>query len=187
MKRWIAAGVAFIQIVTWTPAAFASGVQDAGDIPVDSSHFPDESFRSWILNPGNLNGAGSDAVLTAEERSAVTEINVSGQNIADLTGIGHFSSLLVLNCSKNSLTSLDLSGNPELIQLYSRHNQLTQLDVSRNTKLKFIETFDNQLTSFDCTMLPDLEFLHIDYNKLTTLDMSQNPKDPSLQTTNWTS
>lgn len=54
-------------------------------------------------------------------------------------------------------------------------------------KLKFIETFDNQLTSFDCTMLPDLEFLHIDYNKLTTLDMSQNPKDPSLQTTNWTS
>ena len=35
-------------------------------------------------------------------------------------------------------------------------------------------------------MLPDLEFLHIDYNKLTTLDMSQNPKDSSLQTTNWT-
>ena len=135
-------------------------MQDAGDIPVDSSHFPDESFRSWILNPGNLNGAGSDAVLTAEERSAVTEINVSEQNIADLTGIGYFSSLLVLNCSKNSLTSLDLSQNALLEELSCSSNRLTALDLSSNPNLKSVYCASNRLTSLNVTGCARLQSLN---------------------------
>ena len=151
-------------------------MQDAGDIPVDSSHFPDESFRSWILNPGNLNGAGSDAVLTAEERSAVTEINVSGQNIADLTGIGHFSSLLVLNCSKNSLTSLDLSQNALLEELSCSSNRLTALDLSSNPNLKSVYCASNRLTSLNVTGCARLQSLNCEKNYLTSLDLSGNPE-----------
>ena len=89
--------------------------------------------------------------------------------------IGRCPALRDLNCEKNRLGELDLSGNPALEQLYCRHNQLTRLDVAHNPELVFIETFDNQLTFFDPSPLQKLEFLHIDYNKLTTLDMSQNP------------
>ncbi len=41
-------------------------------VTVDEEHFPDAVFRAWILDPANLNGAGSDAVLTAEELEGIT-------------------------------------------------------------------------------------------------------------------
>lgn len=134
---------------------------------------PTSAAGSRIKN--HLGGAGADGWLTQEELAQIKEIDVSGRNIASLEGIGYFSALESLTCTANSLTELDLSGNPALEWLYCRHNQLSQLDVTNNTELVFIETFDNQLTSFDPSPLKKLTFLHIDYNQLKTLDMSHNP------------
>lgn len=153
----------------------ASVFADGADVTIDEATFPDAALRAWLLDPAHLNGAGSDHLLSRDELAGITELDLSGLGIADLTGIGHFAALETLNVSNNVLTSLDLSGNPALVQLYCRHNLLETLDVSHNLELVFIETFDNRLTSFDGSMLKKLEFLHIDYNRLTTLDMSANP------------
>lgn len=165
-------------------------------VAVTETNFPDQIFRSWLLDKSNLNGAGADGLLTGEELASITVMDLSRRDIQSLEGIEYFTALESLNVSNNRLTSLNVSGCPELVdlncernrltelnlsrntklvQLYCRHNSLTQLDVSRNLELVFIETFDNSLTSFDCSMLKKLEFLHIDYNRLTTLNMSGNP------------
>ena len=165
-------------------------------VAVTETNFPDQIFRSWLLNKSNLNGAGADGLLTGEELASITVMDLSRRDIQSLEGIEYFTALeslnvsnnrltslnvsgcpelVDLNCERNRLTELDLSRNTKLVQLYCRHNSLTQLDVSRNLELVFIETFDNSLTSFDCSMLKKLEFLHIDYNRLTTLNMSGNP------------
>lgn len=165
-------------------------------VAVTETNFPDQIFRGWLLDKSNLNGAGADGLLTGEELASITAMDLSRRDIQSLEGIEYFTALESLNVSNNRLTSLNVSGCPELVdlncernrltelnlsrntklvQLYCRHNSLTQLDVSRNLELVFIETFDNSLTSFDCSMLKKLEFLHIDYNRLTTLNMSGNP------------
>ncbi|HIX04675.1 MAG TPA: InlB B-repeat-containing protein [Candidatus Fournierella pullicola] len=165
-------------------------------VAVTETNFPDQIFRSWLLDKSNLNGAGADGLLTGEELASITVMDLSRRDIQSLEGIEYFTALeslnvsnnrltslnvsgcpelVDLNCERNRLTELDLSRNTKLVQLYCRHNSLTQLDVSRNLELVFIETFDNSLTSFDCSMLKKLEFLHIDYNRLTTLNMSGNP------------
>ena len=99
-------------------------------ITVDENHFPDPVFRQWILDEKNLNGAGADGVLTAEEVQGITEIQVSNQGIASLEGIGTFVNLEKLYCSNNLLTALDVSGNPRLMTLLCDINRLTELDLS---------------------------------------------------------
>lgn len=51
-------------------------------ITVDENHFPDPVFRQWILDEKNLNGAGADGVLTAEE------IHVSNRESLPWRGLG---------------------------------------------------------------------------------------------------
>ena len=72
-----------------------------GDVAINAQNFPDENFRAWLQNPANLNGAGADDILSAEELAAVTSLELAGQNIADLTGIEHFTALETLNVSNN--------------------------------------------------------------------------------------
>ena len=46
--------------------ALSAPAEKQGGYAVDESNFPDAVFRSWILDPANLGGAGSDGYLTAE-------------------------------------------------------------------------------------------------------------------------
>ena len=115
---------------------------------INETNFPDQIFRGWLLDKGNLNGMGADGVLTSGELAQITVLDLSGLGIGDLTGISHFTALERLNVNNNRLTSLDVSKNTRLTSLYCATNALGHLDVSRNLELVFIETFDNSLTSF---------------------------------------
>lgn len=113
--------------------------REALSIDVDEEHFPDDVFRGWILDPANLNGAGSDGVLTAEELEGITEIQRRGSSdsmISDLTGIEYFTALQSLNVPYNSLTSLDLRANTELMYVNCSYNRLTDLKVSGLAKIR---------------------------------------------------
>ena len=76
-------------------------------------------------------------------------LNVSNQNISDLTGIKDFIAIRELNCGSNQLTSLDLSQNIYIDELECSFNQITYLDLSNNTELTKIYIDDNQLTYLD--------------------------------------
>ena len=93
---------------------------DSSGIPIDTTNFPDENFRNWILSQDY----GADGILTEDEIMSVTSMNVSGKSIADLTGIGYFTSLATLYCGDNQLTSLDVSKNTKLVILSCYFNEI---------------------------------------------------------------
>lgn len=152
-----------------------AGVLAAGaDLEISAQNFPDANFRVWLTNPANLNGAGADGTLSAEELAAVTKLDLSGQNIADLTGIEHFTALESLNVSNNRLTKLDVRANTRLRYLYCATNFLTSLDVTRCAELIDLNCERNQLTTLDLSGNPKLQQLYCRHNFLSALDVSHN-------------
>ena len=83
--------------------------------------------------------------------------------------------LTELYCSENSqLTSLDVSQNTALKTLGCDGNQIKSLDVSKNTALTALCCSDNSLTSLDVRKNTALKYLSCHSNQLTSLDVSQN-------------
>jgi hypothetical protein len=87
-----------------------------------------------------------------------------------------FSCITSLHCTKNQLTSLNVSKNTRLKNLECLGNNLTKLDVSKNLELSNLSCSYNQLTNLDLKNNIDLEGLVCDNNLLTALDMSKNHK-----------
>ena len=146
-------------------------------IPIIAAYFPDANFRNYLRGEDY----GSDRVLTDEEIADITLLSVGSQNIADLTGIEHFTALEWLYCQNNQLTALDVSHNTALKTLNCNINQLQTLDVSQNTALTRLQCYDNQLTALDVSNNTDLTTLMCSNNQLTALDVSNNTALTSLQ------
>ncbi len=183
---------------------YGAVAQTADDAPII---FPDSLFKARLLDESrhSIDTNKDGEISIAEARNYTDNIDVSGAyteigstvSIRDLTGIEHFTNIIYLDCSNNSLrsldlshneklesllcvgnflTSLDLSYNKELKGLLCFSNSLTSLDVSKNTKLEKLECFGNSLTSLDLHQHLSLEILNCFDNSLTTLDVSKNAK-----------
>ena len=136
----------------------------------DETNFPDEIFRTYLLNQDY----GTDGLLTDAEVAEVKKISVSSKDVESLKGIELFTALTSLDCGFNKITSLDVSKNTALTGLYCFDNQLTSLDVSKNTALTYLGCYDNQLTSLDVSKNTELIDLFCFDNQLTSLDVSKN-------------
>ncbi|GAA4885187.1 hypothetical protein GCM10023311_04740 [Flaviramulus aquimarinus] len=99
------------------------------------TYVPDDEFEKALIGLTYDSGALDNFVLTATIK-AITDLDVSGKMISDLTGIEDFSALINLNCSNNDLKSIDLTSNMELISVDCSSNILPSLDLSDNVKLK---------------------------------------------------
>jgi len=144
---------------------------------------PDDKFEQILIDLG-YDTTLDDSVLTANI-SGVTTLDVENKSISDLTGIEAFVALTYLNCIDNQLTSLDVSKNTALEQLFLVTNDLTSLDVSKNTALIRLWCNSNQLTS--------LNIKNGVTTQLTKFIATENPNltcietlDPTYATTNWT-
>ena len=143
-------------------------------VPIDKAHFPDAAFRAYVSEAFETDD--EDGILSDGEAGKVTQIDVSGKHISDLTGIEFFPALISLNCGDNQLTSLDVGGCSALQRLSCGDNQLTSLDVSGCSALESLHCDSNQLTALDVNQNLTLEYLNCSSNQLTALDVSQNPK-----------
>lgn len=150
--------------------AFALGQ----DVDINETNFPDQIFRGWLLDKGNLNGMGADGVLTSGELAQITVLDLSGLGIGDLTGISHFTVLERLNVNNNRLTSLDVSKNTRLTSLYCATNALGHLDVTGCPELVDLNCERNRLTELNLACNPKLVQLYCRHNSLTQLDVSRN-------------
>lgn len=121
-------------------------------IAINATYFPDANFRNCV-NVTSID-QNYDGYLSNVEIKDVTKLDVSDQGISDLTGIGYFTSLWELDCSSNSLESLDVSKNTELTKLDCSDNNLTSLDVTKNTELTFLSCYSNSLKSLDVSKSP---------------------------------
>ena len=137
---------------------------------IDEMIFPDANFREWLLSQDY----GNSGYITNAGITGVTEIDVSGKNIADLKGIEYFTALENLHCNNNQLTALDMSANTALMNLNCYSNQLTALDVSKNEALVLLNCSNNALSALDVKANTALSVLYCEHDQLTALDVSKN-------------
>ena len=147
-------------------------------------NIPDAIFKNALINVGV--DTDEDGEINYDEAEAVTSLDVSGMRICDkhtcwnvgfiesLAGIEAFVNLTDLDCSRNQLTSLDVSDNTSLMYLYCSQNQLTSLDVSGCNALTRLYCWVNQLTSLNVSNNTALLYLKCSYNNLSGIDISNN-------------
>ena len=78
------------------------------------------------------------------------------------------------NYSRNNLSVLDVSNNPELEELFIDGSSVSVLDLSNNTKLRMLHCINDNLSVLDVSNCPNLESLLPCDNNLTVLDVSNN-------------
>ena len=124
-------------------------------------------------SPININGTlvGSQTIKIYGQ--GVISIDCSFNQLTTLD-VSNNAALTDLYCNNNKLTTLDVSNNIALTRLYCHYNPLTTLDVSNNTALIYLSCHNNQLTTLDVSNNTALIFLYCNHNQLTTLDVSNN-------------
>ena len=128
----------------------------------------------------NAVGTVSLTEKNLETMASVKKLNIAEKGLTDLSALKYFTGLQTLNCSGNSLTTLDVSALTNLTSLDCSENALTTLDVSALTNLTSLNCYRNELTKLDVSKLTNLTSLDCSFNSLTTLDVSALTKLTSL-------
>ena len=141
------------------------------EISIDSNHFENATFRSYVKNNFDKDKNGK---LSQKEIDNVKYIKCEFKYIDSFKGVEYFTKLKGLNICWNSMTELDISKNKELEILDCSSNALTQLNVSNNTALQTLNCSGNKLIQLDVSKNKELEMLDCTSNALTQLNVSNN-------------
>ena len=71
------------------------------------------------------------------------------------------------------LTTLDLSNNPAIIQVYAQYNKLTSVKFADGAKLSFLNVQNNELAELDLSGVESVKDIYASDNKLTAIDLSK--------------
>ncbi|WP_430466518.1 T9SS type A sorting domain-containing protein [Winogradskyella ouciana] len=137
------------------------------DCNFGETYVPDDNFEQALINLGYDSGPLNDYVLTINIES-ITDLDIGGNNIADLTGIEDFLALENLNCSNNTITELDLSSNINLLSIDCSGNQLMDIGLSNNIALTSINCSTNSISTIDLSNNINLSVLDISNNTFTS-------------------
>ncbi|CAL2104301.1 conserved protein of unknown function precursor containing a type A C-terminal secretion signal [Tenacibaculum sp. 190130A14a] len=126
------------------------------------TYVPDDNFENYLEThdaDGNTvsigdassmgNGIANDNYVIIANIENVTSLNVSNKGISNISGIEAFQSLQFLNVDGNSISTIDLSANLELLEFSAISNDLVNLSLIANTKLERVDVSDNDLITFD--------------------------------------
>jgi gliding motility-associated-like protein len=139
---------------------------------------PDAVFKSQLVAQHDTNG---DFEIDVQEALQVTQLGAGWANIASTTGLEAFENLerlTITNCA--NLTSIDLSGNPQLTYLNLEFCNLSSIDLSPVTQLESLFLSHNNLSSLDLSPDTNLVFLEAAFNNLSAIDLSPTPLLKSL-------
>ena len=166
-------------------------------------NIPDEYFKKFLLNrydenkDKELTKAELAAITELEMWSTNKDMYVVPlRGLADLTGIEFMVNLekldirnsinvKTLDVTKNAkltellvqgtaITSLDLSGNPELKVLNVNDTKVAALDVTKNTKLEKLYVGNTPVTALDLSANTALRVLNAGYSNIESIDLSKN-------------
>ena len=164
-------------IIDWTSNFWGANI-DSTILPAEilqpKIFIADNNFEAYLENNGMGDGIVGNNYISKCNINNIQILDVSNQNISDLTGISYFTGLISLNCKNNSLTSLDISQNTALQKLNCRYNQISSLDVTQNTSLTILNCSDNNLSSIDISKNNALTKFSCEDNQLSAIDVSNN-------------
>ncbi|WP_298762565.1 T9SS type A sorting domain-containing protein [uncultured Polaribacter sp.] len=156
----------------------AAFVENQAECEAQFTNIPDNNFEQGLIDLG-LDNVVNNKVKTSNI-STLTKLDLDGANkgtntkIKDLTGIEDFVALTELNCWNNKITSLDVSKNINLKDLYISNNLLNTIDVSKNNLLEVLYCGYNKFTALDLSNNTKLKQLGCARNNLSSLDLSNN-------------
>ena len=137
------------------------------------TYIPDRYFELRLRDRG-VDVGDIDGLVLTYWINTLTSLNLEPDlslYITDLTGIQDFTALASLDCSRNKLTTLDLSKNTALTKLDCSSNNLTTLDLSAQTKITSLECNVNKITSLDLSKQTGLNYVSCFNNSLTYLNI----------------
>jgi len=138
----------------WIDVYYSDTITPDG-IEINGTNFPDTEFRKYIAT-FDCDGSG---YLSDDEISPTWTIEVPNLGIKDLKGIEYFDEMTYLDCSGNSISSLDLSSNGSLSELDCSNNQITSLNLTGCSELVAADISHNNISSIDlstCDSLLDI-------------------------------
>lgn len=154
------------------------------DTPIQ---FEDPNFLKALLQGRDVDGrpinvdTNNDGQISRKEAAQVKSLGVYNCSIRNMDEIKYFTALEYLACGDNYITSLDVSNNKALKELYCTYNRnLTSLNAKNCTALvklrcdQFGELSRGNMTSLDISGCTALEELECQFNELTSLDVSTN-------------
>jgi hypothetical protein len=159
-------GIVEAQIVTIPDANFKAKLL-AADV---TNTIASTATNATIPDTFNKIDANNDGEIQQSEAAAVTLLDVSNSNIADLTGIEEFVNLRKLKCNGNQLTNLNIDLSNILVWLDCQDNNITSLNITDKIYLQLLFCNNNQLSNLTLSNLPSLANLYCDNNQLTSLN-----------------
>ncbi len=155
--------------VTWAKDASAEYVINCY---YGQTYVPDDNFEQALISLGYDSGALDDYVDTANINS-ISFLNISHEDISDLTGIEAFVSLTDLNFEGNTVTSVDLSGNVLLENLNASNNTLNTLDLSFTVNLITVVVSNNNLSQLNLDSNVNVLDLNVSSNVLASINVDR--------------
>jgi Leucine-rich repeat (LRR) protein len=158
--------VASYGYANWNKNTYTAYSENCSDYVMEMTYVPDDNFEQALINLGldfdeNLN----DSVPTLALQT-LTGLYVNNKSIHNFTGIQDCINLKYFYCHYNYIDSLDLSNNPELIELDCSNNNLEVLDISANKKLTKLSCANNSLTRIVFSKHDLLEFINCSNNRI---------------------
>ncbi len=135
---------------------------------ISDTLFPDAVFRKYVKTNIDTDG---DGILFDTELESVIELHLDEMGISDLTGIACFYNLQELSCIGNTITSLDLSGNPALQVLVCSENQMETLNLTGCSSLMQLTCENNLIERLDLVDCTSLSYFDGDQNPLVALEL----------------
>ncbi|WP_136482734.1 T9SS type B sorting domain-containing protein [Cognatitamlana onchidii] len=134
---------------------------------------PDNNFEQALIDLG-LDTPPLDNQVPTTNIANVTNLDIKGKGIQDLTGIQDFKALTNLDCSVNMLTTINLAQLSNLKILWCFSNQISTLNISQNTALTALRCENNMITQLDVSNNTNLVDLACENNNLNAIDVSKN-------------
>ncbi|UPT72239.1 MAG: T9SS type A sorting domain-containing protein [Flavobacterium sp. JAD_PAG50586_2] len=153
------------------PAIFPLAAINSGTFPLLKTLCCDDSQ----LGPAttfNLSVYPDLEIFTCRNMG-LSNLNISHPNIHSLY------------CENNNLTSVNVSGIPQLTQFTCYNNQLTALDLSNNTGLFNLGVGGNPLTELDLSSLPELYYISVSNSpQLTSFNIKNGSTEGTINFVN---
>lgn len=146
MKKLVSVVLSLLLLAALSGSALAEDGR-----PLDETAFPDEALRGALA----VYDTDEDGALSEEEIAAVTALDLSnggaGLGIRSLDGLEAFSALTELNLSGNPVANLNLDGFSMLEKLNVSHTELKALSLSSCPALRELNAAAVGIESLDLT------------------------------------
>ena len=98
-------------------------------------YIPDAALKAYLVNNYDDDG---DEEISIVEADNITMVNCSGKGVSDLTGLESCTNLATLNCSNNSITTINLPTLTKLRTLTCNGNPIEYVNLDNCAALEYL-------------------------------------------------